>query len=123
MNKDGGYEVHIEMMRVSDKITESFKNLIKVHGIVLDKNNNALEGVYVVAYDNPEVLGRPKYTSSPTDKEGKFYMYVKDAGIYHIVVRKNLGDTPDMGEIFVFGEANIRENDENKIEIYTDFNS
>lgn len=123
IKEKGGYEVHVEMMKVSERITESLNKLIKVYGTVKDKNNSAIEGVYVVAYDQPEILGKPKYISSPSDKRGKFTIYLKDAGKYHIVVRKTLGDTPDIGDIFVYGEVNIVEDNENEIEIITDFNS
>lgn len=118
-----GYDIHVEMMKVSDKITDSLGKFMKIYGIVKDKNNKIIDNVYVVAYDKSEILGKPKYISSPTDKEGKYTIFLKDPGKYYIVVRKTLGDTPEINDFFVYGEIDIGETNEKKIDIIADFNS
>lgn len=117
-----GYDLHIEMMRVSDKISDSFNKLIKVFGTVRDKNNKFLSNVYVVVYDKSEILGKPKYISTMTDKEGNYVIYIKEPGSYFLVVRKNLGDTPDINDVYVYGEIEVKDKDDKKIDIFADFN-
>jgi hypothetical protein len=118
-----GYELHVEVMKISDKISESFNKLVKIYGCVKDKNDKSMKNIYVVAYDRSELLGKPKYISSPSDEDGRFVMYIKEPGNYFIVVRKSLGDTPDMSDVFVHGEIKVGEENEKKIDIITDFDS
>ncbi|MCX7769663.1 MAG: hypothetical protein N2202_01115 [Proteobacteria bacterium] len=118
-----GYELSIEMMKVSEKISQSFNKLIRIYGNVKDKKGAYLKNVYVVAYNTSETLGKPKYISSLTDQEGRFSIFIKEAGRYYLVVRKNLGDTPDIDDVYVYGEIEIKDEDDKKIDIITDFDS
>ncbi len=88
------------------------KNLFEIKGKVISKNGMPLERYYVGLYDNRELLGKPAYVSNPTDKEGSFYIYVKERANYFIGIRSKLGDTPNEDEkIFYYGELKISDFD------------
>lgn len=124
IKKNVGYEIKVELLKISSKINETLNKLIKIKGYVKDKNGSYLKNVYVIAYDRDELLGKPKYVSSKTKQDGYFEIYLKEAGRYYIVVRKNLGDTPEMNEIFVFGDVIVEDNkNEKELDIIADFDS
>jgi len=119
-----GYELKVELLKVSDKMQDSLKKLCKISGYVKDVKGSKLKGAYVVAYNRDELLGKPAYISSPVDERGYYELFVKESGIFYIVVRKTLGDTPDLKDVYVYGEIRIEENEKEKnIDIIANFDS
>ncbi len=124
IKKNQGYEVKVELLKVTDKMQESLKKLCRISGYVKDEKGNILKGTYIVAYNRDELLGKPAYISSPVDERGYFELFVKESGTFYIVVRKTLGDTPDLKDVHVYGEIKIEENEKEKnINIIANFDS
>ena len=124
IKKNLGYELKIELLKVTEKMQDSLKKLCKISGYVKDVKGSVLKGAYVVAYNRDELLGKPAYISSPVDEKGYFELFVKEGGIFYIVVRKTLGNTPDLKDFYVYGEIKVEEQEKEKnINIIANFDS
>lgn len=97
--KDTGYELYVSLLKIPEKMKKNLQDKSYViKGKVLNKNEKPVKGVYVVLYEDYTLLGKPDYVSHITDQTGSFTLYVKNSGSYFVVVRKSLGDTPQLGE-------------------------
>lgn len=111
--RTNGYDIKVSLLKIPDKMRTNLRDksyLIK--GKVIDKNNKPKRGVYVVLYEDYTLLGKPDYVSHQTDLNGEFSIYVKKSGSYFVVLRKSLGDTPQLGEnVSSYTEVKIDEKD------------
>jgi len=107
----GGYLMQVSLLKIPEKMKSNLqqKSYI-IKGQVLDKKKKPKKGVYVVLYEDYTLLGKPDYVSHPTDEKGNFRIYVKKPGTFFVVLRKSLGDTPQLGEdVSSFAEIEIGE--------------
>lgn len=73
--------------------------IAEVEGIVVDRNNKPVKNIYVLFYDNPEMVGRPQLISTPTDNSGKFMVRLRKEGKYYIGARSKIGGPAEPGEL------------------------
>lgn len=71
----------------------------KLSGIIVDRNGKPAKNVYVLLYDNPEMVGRPSIISAPSNKDGKFLVVIKKQGKYYIGARSKIGGPAEPGEL------------------------
>ena len=70
-------------------------------GVVTDQGGRPVRDVHVFAYRKPEMgHHKPAALSSITDEQGKYRIYLPDAGKYYIGARHGYGDNPSPGEMF-----------------------
>lgn len=98
------YDVKINMfVKTKDESPPvlSNKGLFYLKGVIVDKNNKPLKGLYAFAY-NKKIIGheRPIALSNRTDNDGKFVLPLPDKGRYYIGVRELFGGTPVQGEYY-----------------------
>ncbi len=88
-----------EIGELDEGFSKSSETYIK--GIVKDKNNKPVEGVYVFAY-NERVIGhkKPSYLSQKTNSIGEYILYFDKFDTYYLGVRQFYGDSPQPGELY-----------------------
>ena len=70
-------------------------------GVVTDQGGRPVRDVHVFAYRKPEMgHHKPAALSSITDEQGRYQIYLPDAGKYYIGARHGYGDNPSPGEMF-----------------------
>jgi hypothetical protein len=67
-------------------------------GLVADSNGEPVDGVYVFAYLDSRMVGKPVYISAPSDEDGQFQLYLGDGGTYFIGARSAYGGPLEPGE-------------------------
>jgi len=74
----------------------------KISGRVTNEDSEPVYGIYVYAYNDPKMVGKPTALSKKTDKEGRFTLYVtnneKSNNIYYVGARTNFGGPLEPGE-------------------------
>ena len=55
-----------------------------IRGVVRDESGQPVKDIFVIAYDQPSMLGRPNYVSRLTDEEGRYELLVKGGGSYYL---------------------------------------
>jgi hypothetical protein len=69
-----------------------------IQGLVADSDGRAVDGVYVFAYLDSRMVGKPVHISAPTGPDGRFRLYVAAGGIYYIGARSAYGGPLEPGE-------------------------
>jgi len=70
-------------------------------GVVTDKKGRPIQGVHVFAYRKPEMgHHKPAALSTVTDDQGRYQIFLPEAGKYYIGAREGYGDNPSPGEMF-----------------------
>jgi hypothetical protein len=70
-------------------------------GIVTDRDGRPVQGVHVFAYLEPEMgHHKPAALSSITDGQGRYQLFLPQAGKYYVGARHGYGDNPAPGEMF-----------------------
>ncbi|MHB8174354.1 MAG: carboxypeptidase-like regulatory domain-containing protein [Nitrospirota bacterium] len=69
-----------------------------VRGKVYDESGKPARGAYVMVYDDPDMVGLPKYLSKATDGSGSYFVYVPKPGNYYVAARLKYGGIPKKGE-------------------------
>ena len=67
-------------------------------GRVETSEGEAVSGVYVFAFLDSRMIGKPVHMSSATDNDGSFELYLSDAGTYYIGARSAFGGPLEPGE-------------------------
>jgi hypothetical protein len=71
-----------------------------ITGVVKAISGSPLSDAVVLAYDNPNIMGRPKYISQKTGKDGKYLIQVDLEGTYYVTIRAAKGGgRPQSGDI------------------------
>lgn len=84
-----------------------FKGKISgIAGVVRNIGGKPIKDALVVAYDNPEMQGPPKFSAVKTGSNGKYILGVDQAGSYYIRVRSIYGGgKPEVGDLIgTYGE-------------------
>ncbi|WP_156826967.1 hypothetical protein [Geopsychrobacter electrodiphilus] len=69
-----------------------------VSGRVVDEDQRSVPGIYLFAYHDSRMIGKPNYISSPTTADGKFRIYLEQGGEYFIGARSTFGGPLEPGE-------------------------
>lgn len=67
-------------------------------GTVVDQDGRPIPGVYVFAYLDSRMVGKPTYISAPTEASGAFTLYLGDGGTYFVGARSAFGGPLEPGE-------------------------
>jgi hypothetical protein len=74
------------------------KTETRLSGKVVDPEGSPVTDVYVFAYLDSRMVGKPVHVSSPTDAEGHFELYVSAGGTYYVGARSSYGGPLEPGE-------------------------
>lgn len=74
------------------------KTETRLSGQVTDPEGSPVTDVYVFAYLDSRMVGKPVHVSSPTDAEGYFELYVSAGGTYYVGARSSYGGPLEPGE-------------------------
>ncbi len=69
-----------------------------LHGQVVDADDLPVSEVYVFAYLDSRMVGKPVHMSVPTGGDGQFEMFLSDGGTYYIGARSAFGGPLEPGE-------------------------
>jgi hypothetical protein len=67
-------------------------------GRVVDTEGQPLSGLYVFAYLDSRMTGKPAYISAPTGDDGRFALHLGDGGTYYVGARSAFGGPLEPGE-------------------------
>nr|NIS40269.1 hypothetical protein [Desulfuromonadales bacterium] len=67
-------------------------------GEVQDEDGRPVPGVFVFAYLDSRMVGKPNFISAPTGQEGRFEIPLTDGGTYYIGARSSFGGPLEPGE-------------------------
>lgn len=67
-------------------------------GRVVDPEGRPLSGLYVFAYLDGRMTGKPAYISAPTGEDGRFALHLGDGGTYYLGARSAFGGPLEPGE-------------------------
>jgi uncharacterized GH25 family protein len=67
-------------------------------GQVVDDQGNPLSGIYVYAYLDSRMIGKPTYISAATASNGQFQLFFAAGGKYYIGARSTFGGPLEPGE-------------------------
>jgi hypothetical protein len=77
---------------------------VKITGSVTDEEGEPVSGIYVYAYKDPKMVGKPEALSKETDETGDYTLYLTTIGNdskehkYYIGARTNFGGPLEPGE-------------------------
>lgn len=69
-----------------------------LHGQVVDSDSEPVSDVYVFAYLDSRMVGKPVHMSVPTSADGQFSLFLSDGGTYYIGARSAFGGPLEPGE-------------------------
>ena len=76
--------------------------VITLEGKVHNVTGDPVPAVRVVLYNIPEMLGRPMFISSPTDRSGSYTLEVSGGGKYYVAARSVIGRPAETGDLMGF---------------------
>ncbi len=91
-----GVDAEIYAQRQADGVFA--KTDTRLFGLVLDAEDQPVSDVYVFAYLDSRMVGKPVHMSVPTGEDGKFALYLSDGGTYYIGARSAFGGPLEPGE-------------------------
>jgi hypothetical protein len=69
-----------------------------LHGQIVDADDLPVSDVYVFAYLDSRMVGKPVHVSVPTVADGRFTLFLSDGGTYYIGARSAFGGPLEPGE-------------------------
>ncbi len=69
-----------------------------VEGTVVDPGGRPAEGLYVLAFTDPRMVGKPAAMAPPTGPSGEFRIYLPGPGTYWLGARSRIGGPAEPGE-------------------------
>ena len=69
-----------------------------LHGQAVDDQGNPLRGIYVYAYLDNRMIGKPTYISAATTANGQFELFLNNGGKFYIGARSTFGGPLEPGE-------------------------
>ncbi len=69
-----------------------------ISGQVIRSDGKPAKKIFVLAYENQEMIGKPVSVSSPSDEHGNFKLILPAEGKYYIGARSKLGGPVEPGE-------------------------
>jgi len=67
-------------------------------GRVVNQDQRPVAGIYVFAYLDSRMVGKPTYISAPTANDGSFNLFLGSSGTYYIGARSTFGGPLEPGE-------------------------
>ncbi len=67
-------------------------------GRVVNQDQRPIAGIYVFAYLDSRMVGKPTYISAPTVDDGRFKLFLGSGGTYYIGARSTFGGPLEPGE-------------------------
>lgn len=110
--KKGLYKyVEIETVKRLSQLEEG-TGFTKVSGVIIDRDNRPVSGLFILFYQNKNIQGKPLYISGRTDQTGHFSIKLPK-GLYYVVVRESIGGPPVSNEWYGKINNELVINDEN----------
>jgi len=69
-----------------------------IHGRAVDGQGQPLSGIYVYAYRDSRMIGKPSHISAPTGSDGTFALFLAAGGNYFLGARSTFGGPLEPGE-------------------------
>lgn len=69
-----------------------------LNGRVVNADGDPVSKVYVFAYLDSRMVGKPVHMSAPSDTEGQFELFLSDGGTYYVGARSAFGGPLEPGE-------------------------
>ncbi len=69
-----------------------------LHGKVVDADDEPISDVYLFAYLDSRMVGKPVHMSAPTGADGQFSLFLSDGGTYYVGARSAFGGPLEPGE-------------------------
>ena len=89
-------DADIHAQRQADGVFAKTETLLR--GQVVDADDLPVSDVYVFAYLDSRMVGKPVHMSVPTGAEGQFSLFLSDGGTYYIGARSAFGGPLEPGE-------------------------
>ena len=70
----------------------------RFEGKVVNRDGRSVEGIYVFAYLDSRMVGKPTHISAPTGPDGRFVLNLGDGGTYYLGARSTYGGPLEPGE-------------------------
>lgn len=67
-------------------------------GRVINEDRVPVAGIYLFAYRDNRMIGKPNFISSPTDADGQFRIYLEKGGEFFVGARSTFGGPLEPGE-------------------------
>jgi hypothetical protein len=71
-----------------------------IRGVLVDDLGKPVPGSFAVAYTDTDIKRLPDYASTLSDSQGRFVLYLPDAGEYYLGARVHAWDMPHPGELY-----------------------
>jgi hypothetical protein len=102
----GGLKLHTVDEKKLAQIREDEAKLTyeaRITGKIVNEDSEPVEGVYVYAYKDPKMVGKPESISKKTDEDGRYTLYLtgkegSSDSRYYIGARANFGGPLEPGE-------------------------
>lgn len=82
------------------KTTGERKTDTGIRGILVDSTGKPAPGSFALAYTDSDIKRLPDYASTLSDSEGRFVIYLPEAGTYYLGARVHAWDMPRPGELY-----------------------
>jgi hypothetical protein len=89
-------DADVHAQRQADGVFTKTETLL--HGQVVDADELPVSDVYVFAYLDSRMVGKPVHMSVPTGADGQFSLFLSDGGTYYIGARSAFGGPLEPGE-------------------------
>ncbi len=86
----------VHAQRQADGVFAKTETLL--HGQVVDADDLPVSDVYLFAYLDSRMVGKPVHMSVPTGADGRFSLFLSDGGTYYIGARSAFGGPLEPGE-------------------------
>jgi hypothetical protein len=70
----------------------------RFEGSVVNRDGQPIEGIYVFAYLDSRMVGKPTHISAPTDNTGRYILNLGAGGTYYLGARSTYGGPLEPGE-------------------------
>ena len=70
----------------------------RFEGQVVNRDGRPIEGIYVFAYLDSRMVGKPTFISAPTAGDGRYILNLGDGGTYYLGARSTFGGPLEPGE-------------------------
>jgi len=103
IDKTGTYTISIELVEIPKKSADKANSSaakISVSGRIVDVDDNPVKGLWVGAYKDHQMFGKPLHLSGKSDKDGNYTLILPKPGKFYIAARDTLGGPPNPGDLY-----------------------
>ncbi len=117
VSEKGIYTINMELVEIpkkkKDDTPEEAKTIIS--GTVQNEDGKPVKGIWVCAYKDQQMFGKPLLISEKTDATGKYKLYLPKGDKYYVAARNTLGGPPNPGDL----HGNYSGSDDNSVSLKT----